>query len=143
MARIIGSDGLNMNQANGNAYMRLYSRGKNDVGPYMRFTFSTVSTPIHVWIKTYMAFTQTNGSFDFNSSVTMWGSIYCDSSGNILTATSGTWLSGSNIDRNFSTSNRIADLWIQSSTNGGWPGKASICNEIFCDRWDYLTISNL
>lgn len=143
MARLLGSDGLVLNQSNGNAYIRFYARGKNDVGPYLRFTFSGGNPNVHVFIRTYVSFTQTNGSSDSNTSLTMWQSLYCDTGGNVSTTTAGTWLSGANLDRGWSTSNRQADLWIQASNNGGWPGRASILNEIFCDRWDYLTVSNL
>lgn len=143
MARLLGSEGLIMNQANGNAYMRTYSRGKNDVGPYIRFAFSNVSAHIHVIIKTHLAFSQTNGSFDFNAAQVNWNSLYCDSSGNVYSGFGSNWTCGANIGTGFSTSFRQADLWVGVDSNGGFPGKASICCEIYCDRWDYLNIANL
>jgi len=143
MARILGSEGLILNQSNGNAYMRLYSRGKNDVGPYIRFTISSGNPALHVFVKTYFAFSQTNGSFDYNSSMTIFQSIYCDTGGSV-TVTNGTqWTSGTSIDRGFNTTTRQADLWISTYNNGGFPGRASINCEIYCDRWDYLSLSNL
>lgn len=143
MARLLGNEGLVMNQANGNAFMRMYSRGKNDVGPYIRFTFSNVSAHIHVIVVTHIAFTQTNGSFDFNATTSRWNSLYCDPSGNVYSGFVAAWNGGGNTDSGFSTSFRQGDLWIMSPSNGGFPGKASICCEIYCDRWDYLNISNL
>lgn len=143
MARILGSEGIVMNQANGNAYMRLYSRGKNNVGPYIRFSISGGNPNLHVVIVTYVAFTQTNNSFDFNSSNTKWNSIFCDTSGNTYSGFAGGFNSGAGLDINFITSSRQADLWVFNSANGGFPGNASISCEIFCDRWDYLTVSNL
>ncbi len=143
MARIVSSEGLIMNQANGNAYVRLYSRGKNDVGPYIRFSFSNVSAHIHVVVKTFFSFTQTNGSNDFNTSATRWNSLYCDTGGNVYTGFNSAWLLGANIGIDFSTSFRQADMYVGASSNGGFPGRASICSEIYCDRWDYLNISNL
>jgi hypothetical protein len=70
-------------------------------------------------------------------------SIFCDTGGNTYSGYNGGWSSGTNIEANFSTSNRQADLWIMSTGNGGFPGRASLCLEIFCDRWDYLSLSNL
>ena len=143
MARIIGSQGLVMNQANGNAYMMLYSRGKNDVGPFIRFTISGGNPPVHIFVKVYAAFTQTNGSFDFNAANTVWLGVYCDTSGNITANTGPSWDSGAGLGRGWNTASRQADLWISTYNNGGFPGKASINCEIFCDRWDYVTVSNL
>lgn len=143
MARLLGNDGLTMNQANGNAHMRVYSRGKNDVGPYIRFSISGGNPNLHIVVKTFFAFTQTNGFADFNSSVTRWNSIFCDTGGNTYGGFSAFYLSGANIDLGWNIVSRQADLWVMSSSNGGFPGKASICCEIYCDRWDYLNISNL
>jgi hypothetical protein len=143
MARILGSEGLIMNQANGNAYIRGYSRGKNDVGPYLRFNISGGNPNLHIVVTTYVAFTQTNGSFDFNSSATKWNSLFCDTGGNTYDAFDYGWTSGAGVDSHFSTSNRQADLWFFTSGNGGFPGNASIYSEIYCDRWDYLSVSNI
>ena len=143
MARITGNQGLIMNQSNGNAYVRWYSRGKNDVGPYVRFSISGGNPNLHVGLKAFYAFTQTNGSSDFNSAFTRYMSIFCDTGGNTYSGYNSGWSSGTNIDANFSTSNRQADLWIMSTGNGGFPGRASLCLEIFCDMWDYLSLSNI
>jgi hypothetical protein len=143
MARLIGSEGLIMNQANGNAYWRLYSRGKNDVGPYIRFTVSSGNPAVHVFIKGYAAFTQTNGSFDFNTSVTYFLGFYCDTGGSITANTGTSWTSGADMGFGWNTATRQADLWLSTYNNGGFPGKASMECEIFCDRWDYVSISNL
>lgn len=144
MARLLGNQGLIMNQSNGNAYMRVYSRGKNDVGPYIRFSIIGGNPAVHIVVKTYISFTQTNGSNDFNSAVTKWNSVYIDTGGNTYGGFGNSWAnSGHNTATNWNLANRQADLWVMSSGNGGFPGRASISCEIFCDRWDYVSISNL
>jgi len=143
MARLVGSEGLIMNQANGNAYWRLYSRGKNDVGPYIRFSISGGNPAVHVFVKAYVAFTQTNGSFDFNTSITCFLGFYCDTGGSITANTGGSWTSGAGMGFGWNTASRQADLWLSVYNNGGFPGRASMECEIFCDRWDYVSISNL
>jgi|LakMenE18May11ns_1017448.scaffolds.fasta_scaffold9943557_2 hypothetical protein len=142
MARITGNQGLIMNQSNNNSYMRVYSRGKNNVGPYLRFNISGGNPHLHIIVKTYMSFVQTNGSSDFNSALTIWNALWVDTGGNTYGFNAGSWTSGANIDRGWSTSFRQADLWFQSPSNGGWPGRASISSEIFCDRWEFVSISN-
>jgi hypothetical protein len=143
MARLTGNQGLIMNQSNGNAYMRVYSRAKSsNAGPYLRFNISGGNPHTHIVVKTYFSFIQTNGSSDFNSALTIWNALWIDTGGNTYGFNASQWTSGANIDRGWSTSNRQADLWIQSPSNNGWPGRASICSEIFCDRWDYVSVSN-
>ncbi len=146
MARITNSDGLIMNQSNGNAYMRVYARGRVSptAGKYLRFTVSGGNPNIHLVAKIYFAFTQTNNSYDFPSANTWWKSFQCDTGGNMNDAFSGAWLSGANIGWGWTfPSLRVADLYLVDVNNNGWPGNASMCAEIFCDRWDYVTVSNL
>lgn len=145
MARILNSDGLIMNQSNSNGYMRVYARGRVSptAGKYLRFTISNGNPGIHVIAKIYFAFTQTNNSYDFPSANTQWKSFYCDANGSILEAFNGMWLSGANIGWGWTFGVRVADLYLVDVNNNGWPGNASMCAEIFCDRWDYVTISNL
>jgi hypothetical protein len=141
MARLIGNQGFIMNQSNGNAYLRRYARGKNDVGRQVRFTISGGNPNIHVNFKCFMAFTQTNAS-DFNAANTMYAGFFCDTNGNFASYQGTTWTCGANFDRGFEFSTRQADFWITTLNNGGFPGRMSICLEIFCDRWDYLSLSN-
>jgi hypothetical protein len=143
MARLLGNQGLIMNQSNGNAYMRRYSRGKNDVGPQVRFSVSGGNPNIHVNFKVFGAFTQTNGSSDFNSAFTNYAGFFCNTDGNFASYTGAAWVSGPNVGMGFNFSNRIADFWLSASNNGGFPGRMSIGLEIFCDRWDFLSLSNL
>jgi hypothetical protein len=143
MARLLGNQGLIMNQANGNAYTRIYSCARTTTGGYIRFTISGGNPPVHIFVKSYVAFTQTNGSFDFNTAITIWQSMYCDTSGNMYGSVGSSWNSGAGMDRGWNTSSRQADLWISASSSGGFPGKASINCEIYCDRWDYVTLTQL
>jgi hypothetical protein len=142
MARLLGNQGFIMNQSNNNSYIRWYSRGKNDVGPLVRFSISGGNPHLHINLKVFFAFTQTNGN-DFHTAGTTYMGLYCDTGGNVYFGYNAGWQSGAGFEKGFSTSNRQADLWIMSPSNGGWPGRSSICCEIFCDRWDYLSLSNL
>ena len=141
MARLLGNQGLIMNQSNGNAYLRRYARGKNDVGPQLRFSIGGGNPNIHVNFKVFGAFTQTNSS-DFNSAFTFYAGFFCNTNGDFGTFLGTQWLSGANFERGYNLSNRQADFWITTSNNGGFPGRMSTCYEIFCDRWDFLSLSN-
>lgn len=142
MARLLGNEGFIMNQSNGNAYMRVYSRGKTDVGPFLTFDIAGGNPNLHVIVKTYFCIVQTNGVSDWNSAVTRWNALWVDTGGNTYGYEASFWSSGNNIGMPWSTSYRQAKLCIWSTNNGGFPGKASICSEIYCDRWDYLSVSN-
>lgn len=143
MARIYSNQGLIMNQSNTNGYFRTYACARNNSGPILRFTFGAGNPPIHMNFHMHMAFDQTNGSFDFNNARWQREGLYVDTAGNISNSWSGAWWSGGNAGFGWNLSNRQADLWIGSSTTGGFPGKGSISLDMFCDRWDYVTITNL
>lgn len=143
MAIIRGSEGIIMNSSNtSNAYMRWYSRGKNDSGPFIRFTIAAGNPYIHVMVKAYWSMTQTNAN-DFHSSEQIWTSFYCDTNGNCANTLNGFWISGANNGYGYNFATRQANLYLSASSNGGFPAKISALFEIYCNRWDYVTVSNV
>jgi len=144
MAKSYATDGIEMNQSNSStAYMKVVSFGKNDIGTFLRITASTSAPRIYFHINSTIAFTQTNGSSDFNS--TTWKKtafMYNAPYGYTSMLDWGT-SSGSNITLGYTQSNPTLDLYIWSSTAGSWPGKFSIVMEIYCTRWDWVTLTKL
>ncbi len=142
MSTIQGSEGLIMNQSNANSYMRVYSRGINSSGAFVRFTISAGNPYIAMMIIMRYALTQTNAN-DFNTATTVWTGWQVDTGGSVSQISGNSWGSGPGVDVSFSFATRQADLWIANSSVGGFPGRASINLELYCPRWDYVTVSNL
>jgi len=141
MARIYSNEGLIQNQNNSNAYMRIYSCGKNDSGPYYRFNILTSNPHIYFSMIHYFSFTA-GGNY---SSMSVGGGLYFNTSGDGSTTFSGKDFVGYidfNIEYTF-PSNRQAIVTVGSSTSGLSNAKGSIISHIFCNRWDYVTITQL
>ena len=140
MARIYSNEGLIQNQNNSSAYMRVYSCGKNDSGPYYRFNIATGNPYIYINILHYYSFTQgSNHTSGRNNS-----GLYFDTSGNCSTTYSGNnfiGTAGYNVEYN--VSNRQAQVCVGSTSSGLSNAKGSIISHIFCNNWNYVTITQL
>jgi len=140
MARIYSNEGLIQNQNNSNAYMRVYSCGKNDSGPYYKFNITTSNPHIYINILHYYSFT-TGGNH--TSGISTSG-LYFNTSGNCSTTYSGgtfTGTAGYNVEYN--TSDFQAIVTVGSTSSGLSNAKGSVISHIFCNRWDYVTITQL
>lgn len=144
MANIYSSEGLIMNQSNSNGYTRIYSCAKTTMGPYYRLNVSAGNPNMLIFVRTVFSFTQTNyPSGDFHSGMVRYNSINFDTNGNGDVRLNYGFVSGAHINATFTMSNRQAIFWIFDSTAGSFPGKASIVSHITCNRWDYLSITQL
>jgi len=140
MARIYSNEGLIQNQNNSNAYMRIYSCGKNDSGPYYRFNILTGNPDIYISMIHYFSFTA-GGNY---SSTSVGSGLYFNTSGNGSTTHSGKgWVGYIDFNLEYTLSNRQAIVTVGSSTSGLTNAKGSIISHIFCNRWDYVTITQL
>lgn len=144
MARIYSNEGLILNQNNSNAFMRIYSCGKNDSGPYYRFNILTSNPAIYINILHYYSFTVNNST---HSSVTNISGLYFDTSGNGTTTYGGSQsIIGTNYPLEYVfPSSRQVQVCIGSTTSGGTgtTSKGSVISHIFCNRWDFVTITQL
>jgi hypothetical protein len=140
MARIYSNEGLIQNQNNSNSFIRIYSCGKNDRGPYYRFNILTGNTAIYINMIHYYSFTN-NSSY---SSIINSSGLYFDTSGNGSSWGGNTSITGANetIEYTFPTS-RQAIVCMASNTGGSSTAKGSIISHIFCNRWDFVTITQL
>jgi len=143
MARIYSNEGLIQNQNNSNSFMRIYSCGKNDSGPYYRFDILTGNTAIYINMIHYYSFTVNNST---HSSITNVTGLYFDTSGNGTTTYGGSQsIVGINYPIEYIVTNRRAIVCVGSTTSGGTgtTSKGSVISHIFCNRWDYVTITQL
>jgi hypothetical protein len=142
MARIYSNEGLIQNQNNSNSFIRIYSCGKNDSGPYYQFNILTSNPAIYINMIHYYSFT-TGGS---HASYTNISGIYFDTSGNGSNFFGGTQsVAGANgyfVEYTFPTS-RQAIVTVGSTSSGLSNAKGSIISHIFCNRWDFVTITQL
>jgi hypothetical protein len=139
MARIYSNEGLILNQNNSNSFMRIYSCGKNDSGPYYRFNILTGNTAIYINMIHYYSFTNNNTY----SSIINASGIYFDTSGVGFNWGGNTQTVGSNETIQYILSNRQAIVCMASTTGGSSTAKGSVISHIFCNRWDYVTITQL
>jgi hypothetical protein len=140
MARIYSNEGLIQNQNNSNAFIRVYSCGKNDSGPYYRFNIATSNPALYINMMHYYSFT-TGGNH--TSGISTSG-LYFDTSGNGSTTYSGGTFNGTagyNIEYNIS--GRQVQVCVGSTSSGLSSAKGSIISYIFCNRWDFVTITQL
>lgn len=140
MARIYSNEGLILNQNNSNAFMRVYSCGKNDSGGYYRFDIATSNPHIYINILHNYSFTQASN----HTSGRNGSGLYFNTSGDGSTTYSqsnfiGT--AGYNIE--YVVTNRQAIVTVGSTTNGASNAKGSVISHIFCNRWDFVTITQL
>ncbi len=132
-----------MNQSNNNAYTRIYSCAKTITGPYFRLNVSGGNPNMLIFIRSVYSFTQTNyPSGDFHGANVKVSSVNFDTNGDGGWRTSNGYWSGSGIDFGFDVSNRQAIVWIFNNGTS-FPGKASVVSHITCNRWDYLTLTQL
>lgn len=140
MARIYSNEGLIHNQNNSNSYMRIYSCGKNDTGPYYRFNILTGNTAIYINMIHYYSFTISNSY----SSITNISGIYFDTSGNGSNIWGGSQsIIGTVYPLEYTITNRQAIVSLGSTTGGTANAKGSLISHIFCNRWDFVTITQL
>jgi hypothetical protein len=139
MARIYSNEGLIQNQNNSNSFIRIYSCGKNDRGPYYQFNILTSNPAIYINMIHYYSFTNNNTY----SSIINASGIYFDTSGYGLNWGGNTQIVGSNETIEYILSNRQAIVCMASTTGGSSTAKGSVISHIFCNRWDYVTITQL
>ena len=139
MARIYSNEGLIQNQNNSNSFIRIYSCGKNDRGPYYRFNILTSNPAIYINMIHYYSFTNNNTY----SSIINASGICFDTSGDGLNWGGNTQIVGSNETIEYILSNRQAIVCMASTTGGSSTAKGSVISHIFCNRWDYVTITQL
>lgn len=141
MARIYSNEGLIQNQNNSNAFIRVYSCGKNDSGPYYRFNIATSNPALYINILHYHSFT-TGGNHTAGISTS---GLYFNTSGNGSATYSGgtfTGTAGYNIEYVF-PADRQAQVCVGSTSSGLSNAKGSVISHIFCNRWDFVTITQL
>jgi hypothetical protein len=140
MARIYSNEGLIQNQNNSNSFMRIYSCGKNDTGPYYRFNIATGNPAIYINMIHYYSFTN-SGSF---SSITNVSGIYFDTSGNGSNIYGGSQsIIGTVYPLEYTITSRQAIVSLGSTTGGSSTARGSVISHIFCNRWDFVTITQL
>lgn len=142
MARIYSNEGLIQNQNNSNAFMRIYSCGKNDSGPYYRFNILTGNTAVYINMIHYYSFTLNNST---HTSYTNISGLYFDTSGNGTTTYGGTQdIVGPNgYFLEYTITSRQAIVSLGSTTGGSSTARGSVISHIFCNRWDFVTITQL
>lgn len=133
-----------MNQSNNNAYTRVYSCAKTTMGPYYRLNVAAGNPNMFIRIRTVYSFTQTNyPSGDFHGANVRILGIYFDTAGNGGVVSDNAFWSGAGISMGATMANRQATIWVYGDTAGNFPGKASIMSHIVCNRWDFLSITQL
>jgi hypothetical protein len=142
MARIYSNEGLIQNQGNSSSYMRTYSCGKNDSGGYYKFNILTGNPHIYINMTHYYSFTNNNTS---HVSITGFGGLYFDTSGNGATTIDSRQSSQGDIyEVLYNVTNRQAIVCLASLNSGfSATSKGSIISNIFCNNWDYVTITQL
>jgi hypothetical protein len=144
MARIYSNEGLILNQNNSNAFMRIYSCGKNNSGPYYKFNIATSNPHIYINMNHYYSFTIDNNS---QLSGTNISGLYFDTSGNGTTTYGGTQSVvgsfGYFVEYTISSREAIVTVGFTTADGAGTARKGSIISHIFCNRWDYVTITQL
>lgn len=114
------------------------------MGPFYRLDVSAGNPNMLIFIRTVFSFTQTNyPSADWHSGMVKYNSVNFDTNGNGDVRLNYGYVSGANIGASLSVTTRQATFWIFDATAGSFPGKASIVSHITCNRWDYLTITQL
>jgi hypothetical protein len=141
MARIYSNEGLIQNQSNSNAYMRIYSCGKNDSGPYYRFNILNNNPQVTL----YMIHNYVFKSSDFNPGSVQHGRGFSfDTSGIAnISGENAQVIQNSSPPIEYIFSTRQAIVCVGSTSSGLSNAKGSIISHIFCNRWDYVTITQL
>lgn len=147
MARLTTTEGLslfNMGSSTITSGTRYYCWSKattSSATSHIRFTIGASNPPIHITMKIWYAFRNTNDTTQYRS---VWHNIgiYVDTSGNVTN-----WLNAADgfgnigMDSNVSTSTRQADiqLWNSSVSSGFLSGFA----DILCNKWNFVTVTQL
>ena len=147
MTLITSTEGLSMGQSANNPItggMRFYGMSKTQSGTstinLLRFTIASSNPAIHITTRYYNTFQENLRNDTFNTSWTNLG-LYVDTSGGIATWQHGGDGNGNvGFDRDVSTSTRQADIrFINGNTNP----ILSVVFFIYCNRWDYVTVTQL
>lgn len=144
MARIYSNEGLIQNQNNSSAYIRTYACGKNNSGPFYKFNILTSNPHIYINMIHYYSFAVNDTTL---TSGTNSSGLYFDTSGNGSTTYGGTGnvvgASGYGLEYTVSNRQAIVTLGFSTADGAGTLRKGSLISKIFCNNWDYVTITQL
>jgi hypothetical protein len=146
MAQIRNVDGLVMGQTGNNPMImgtRMVSNAKGTPGFQYRYTIAGGNPIIHIKARFYISLQQTNvPSEDFWTTQISGLSTYFDTNGNGSQGVVQDWRDNAGVGCGHSLFSRRADVWFWD-TGAGFPVAISTVGFIWCNRWDFLTISLL
>jgi hypothetical protein len=147
MAQIRNVDGLVMGQTGNNPMImgtRMVSNAKGTPGPQYRYTIAGGNPIMHIKTRFYLSLSQTNvPSEDFWTTQICSLSTYFDTNGNGQVGVSLDNNDNVYVGFGQSFSTRQADAWFWNAGDNGFPVAISTVAFIWCNRWDFLTISLL
>lgn len=147
MAQIRNVDGLVMGQTGNNPMImgtRMVSNAKGTPGFHYRYTIAGGNPLMHIYARFYISLSQTNvPSEDFWTTQIAALGTYFDTNGNGQQTGTQDWRDSSYVGYGHSLSSRQADVWFWSTNPSDFPAAISSVAFIWCNRWDFLTISLL
>ncbi len=147
MAQIRNVDGLVMGQSGANPMImgtRMVTNAKGTPGYQYRYTIASGNPLIHIYTRFYLTFSQTNApSEDFWTSEIASMGTYFDTSGNGTQSGAQDWRDSTYVGYGQIMSTRQADTYFYSTSTSAFPGAFSSVAFIWCNRWDYVTVSLL
>ncbi len=147
MTQIRNVDGLVMGQTGDNPVImgtRMISNAKGTPGYQYRYTISGGNPRIHIYTRYYISFSQTNvPSEDFCTTEIAALGLHFDTNGNGTYTGEQSWRDSSFVNYGHALSTRQADTWFLDPSTSAFPGSLSTVAFIWCNRWDYVTVSLL
>ncbi len=146
MAQIRNIDGLVMGQSGANPMImgtRMISNAKGTPGYQYRYTIAAGNPLIHIYTRFYLSLSQTNvPSEDFWTTEIASMGTYFDTNGNGTQTGAQDWRDSAYVGYGQTFSTRQADSYFWD-TSAGFPVSISTVAFIWCNRWDYVTVSLL
>jgi len=146
MAQIRNTDGLVMAQGGGNPVImgtRMISNAKSTPGYQYRYTIAGGNPTIHIYTRFYVSLSQTNvPSEDYWTTEIASMGTYVDTAGNVTQTGAQDWRDSSYVGYGQTTSSRQADTYFWDTSNT-FPASISTVAFIWCNRWDYVTVTLL
>ena len=122
---------------------RQFGWSKQAIAYQFRFTISASNPHLVFGLQVYTSFSQTNATDYYGSWLHTLG-FYCNTSGTCAQTYghNSTGYASFGLGVGFSFSTRQADLYIWGTNPSAFPGtNTGGYANIFCNRWDYVTIS--
>jgi hypothetical protein len=146
MAQIRNVDGLVMGQTGNNPMImgtRMVSNAKGTPGFQYRYSIAGGNPIMHIKARFYVDISQTNvPNEDFWTTQISGLSTYFDTSGNGSQGVAQEWRNNVYVGYGHSFSSRQADIYFWD-TSASFPVAISTVAFIWCNRWDFLTVSLL